>query len=118
MLDLLEDSAAGRGLYIIRNANSTTPSLNGPFRLNGVGSDVFSGRAIGRVLVNPLDNNVVFVCTASGTGGNPNTATVLNPLRGVYRSLNAQAATPTFEQVQITGIATPNDRSKAPKTAR
>src|SRR5689334_15120583 len=44
------DSAFGRGLYIIRNANSASPTLNGPFRLNGVGSDVFSGRAIGRVL--------------------------------------------------------------------
>src|SRR6185503_13527979 len=47
----------------------------------------------------------------AGTGGNPNTTPVLLPPRGVYRSLNAQAAVPTFEQVQITGIATPNDRS-------
>src|SRR6185503_14735211 len=31
------DSAFGRGLYIIRNANSASPTLNGPFRLNGVG---------------------------------------------------------------------------------
>src|ERR1700752_2423368 len=105
------DSAFGRGLYIIRNANSASPTLNGPFRLNSVGGDVLSGRAIGRVLVNPLDHNVIFVCTASGTGGNPNTAGVLAPPRGVYRSVNAQAAAPTFEQVQITGIATPNDRS-------
>jgi hypothetical protein len=105
------DSYFGRGLYIIRNANSASPTLNGPFRLNGVGSDVFSGRSIGRVLVNPLDHNVIFVCTASGTGANPNTAPVAPPPRGVYRSLNAQSAAPTFEQVQITGIATPNDRS-------
>src|ERR1041384_4787576 len=105
------DSAFGRGLYIIRNANSASPILTGPFRLNCVGSDVLSGRAIGRVLVNPLDHNVIFVCTASGTGGNPNTTPVLLPPRGVYRSLNAQAAAPTFEQVQITGIATPNDRN-------
>src|SRR5262249_53195825 len=82
------DSAFGRGLYIIRNANSASPTLSGPFRLNGVGSDVLSGRSIGRVLVNPLDHNVIFVCTASGTGGNPNTTGVLLPPRGVYRSLN------------------------------
>jgi len=105
------DSAFGRGLYIIRNANSASPTLNGPFRLNSVGGDVLSGRAIGRVRVNPLDNNVIFLCTASGTGGNPNTAGVLAPPRGVYRSTNAQAAAPTFEQIQITGITTPNDRS-------
>jgi|GEM_PF-903916 len=105
------DSAAGRGLYILRNANSASPTLSGPFRLNGVGADVLSGRAIGRVLVNPLNHNVIFVCTGSGTGGNPNTATVLQPPRGLYRSTNAQSAAPTFEQIQLTGIATPNDRN-------
>ena len=105
------DSAFGRGLYIIRNANSASPTLNGPFRLNGAGNDVFTGRSIGRILVNPLDHNTLFVCTASGTGGNPNTTTVLQAPRGIYRSNNAQSASPTFEQIQITGIVTPNDRS-------
>jgi photosystem II stability/assembly factor-like uncharacterized protein len=104
------DSFAGKGLYIIRNANSATPTLNGPFRLNGVGADIFSGRAIGRILVNPLNNNTIFVCTANGTGGNPNTTTVLQPPRGVYRSTNAQSPTPTFEQLAITGTGGP-DRS-------
>ena len=99
------DSFAGKGLYIIRNANSATPTLNGPFRLNGVGTDVFSGRSIGRVLVVPSNNNIIFVCTSTGSGGNPNTST-LNPApRGVYRSTNAQSATPTFEQVAITPLA-------------
>ncbi len=105
------DSSLGRGLYIIRNANSASPTLTGPFRLNGASNDVFSGRAIGRVLVNPLDHNVIFVCTSSATGGNPNTTTVLQPPRGIYRSTNAQSATPTFEQIQITGVPTPNDRT-------
>ena len=99
------DSFAGKGLYILRNANSASPTLNGPFRLNGAAADVFSGRAIGRILVNPLNNNTIFVCTANGTGGNPNTTTVLQPPRGVYRSTNAQAATPTFEQLAVTGVA-------------
>jgi photosystem II stability/assembly factor-like uncharacterized protein len=98
------DSFAGKGLYIIRNANSATPTLNGPFRLNGVGANVFSGRAIGRILVNPLNNNTIFVCTANGTGGNPNTTTVLQPARGVYRSTNAQSGSPTFEQLAVTGV--------------
>ena len=105
------DSAFGRGLYIIRNANSASPTLNGPFRLNSASNDVFTGRSIGRILVDPLDHNVIFVCTASGTGGNPNTTTVLQAPRGIYRSTNAQSASPTFEQIQITGIVTPNDRS-------
>jgi photosystem II stability/assembly factor-like uncharacterized protein len=105
------DSSIGRGLYIIRNANSPEPALNGPFRLDGANNDVFSGRAISRVLVNPLDHNVIFVATSSATGGNPNTTTVLQPRRGIYRSTNAQSASPTFEQIQITGVPTPNDRT-------
>ena len=109
--NLSADSFAGRGLYIIRNANSLTPTLNGPFRLDSSSNDILTGRAIGRIVVNPLDNNVIFLCTASGTGGNPNTSPTTLPPRGIYRSTNAQSATPTFSQVQVTGIATPNDRS-------
>jgi photosystem II stability/assembly factor-like uncharacterized protein len=109
--NLSADSFAGRGVYIIRNANSPSPTIHGPFRLDSSSNDIFSGRAIGRIVVSPLDNNVIFVCTASGTGGNPNTSPAALPPRGIYRSTNAQSANPTFSQVQITGIATPNDRS-------
>jgi photosystem II stability/assembly factor-like uncharacterized protein len=109
--NLSADSFAGRGLYIIRNANSASPILTGPFRLDTASNDVFTGRAIGRIMVNPANNNVVFVCTTSGSGGNPNTTPTSLPPRGLYRSTNAQSASPTFSQVQITGVATPNDRS-------
>ncbi len=109
--NLSADSFAGRGLYIIRNANSASPTLTGPFRLDGNANDVFTGRAIGRIAVNPSDHNVIFVCTTSGSGGNPNTTPLLLPPRGIYRSTNAQSANPTFSQVQITGLPTPNDRS-------
>lgn len=109
--NLSADSFAGRGVYIIRNANSASPALSGPFRLNSSSNDVFTGRAIGRIVVNPADNNVIFVCTTSGTGGNPGTTPANLPPRGIYRSTNAQSANPIFSQVQITGIASPNDRS-------
>jgi photosystem II stability/assembly factor-like uncharacterized protein len=109
--NLSADSFAGRGVYIIRNANSPSPTLHGAFRLDSSSNDIFTGRAIGRIVVNPLDNNVIFVCTTSGTGGNPNTATIALPPRGIYRSTNAQSASPTFSQVQVTGISVPNDRS-------
>jgi photosystem II stability/assembly factor-like uncharacterized protein len=105
------DGAAGRGMYILRNANSASPTLNGPFRLDGTGADVFTGRAIGRILVNPLNTNTIFLVTAQATGGNPNTAVVSPPRRGLYRSTNAQSASPTFEQIQVTGLPTPNDRT-------
>lgn len=97
------DSFAGKGVYIIRNANSGTPTINGPFRMNGAAADVLSGRSIGRILVDPLDNNVIFVCTTSGVGGNPGARPNSPPARGIYRSTNAQSATPTFEKVTITG---------------
>jgi hypothetical protein len=109
--NLSADSFAGKGVYILRNANSPNPTLNGPFRLDGLGNDVFSARSIGRILVNPANNNVIFVTTAQGTGGNPNTTVFNPPRRGLYRSTNAQSATPTFEQVQITGVSSPNDRN-------
>jgi hypothetical protein len=105
------DSFAGKGIYIIRAANSGSPTLSGPFRLDAVAADVFSGRGIGRIVVNPLDNNTIFVCTTSASAGNPNVGLATLPPRGIYRSTNAQAATPIFAQVQITGITTPNDRS-------
>jgi photosystem II stability/assembly factor-like uncharacterized protein len=108
---LSADSFGGKGLYIIRNANSPSPTLGGPYRLDGLGNDVFTGRSIGRILVNPLNNNTIFVVTAQGTGGNPNTSLFNAPRRGLYRSMNAQAGSPTFEQVTITGVASPNDRN-------
>ncbi len=109
--NLSADSFAGRGVYIIRNANSPSPVLTGPFRLDASSNDIFTGRAIGRIVVNPLDNNTIFVCTTSGTGGNPNTSPATLPNRGIYRSTNAQAANPIFAPVQITGVPTPNNRS-------
>lgn len=105
------DCFAGKGLYIIRSANSASPTLSGPFRLDGSSADVFSGRAIGRILVDPADNNNLFVCTASGVSGNPTVGQASPPVRGIYRSTNAQAAIPTFAKVAITGIAAPGDRS-------
>jgi hypothetical protein len=109
--NLSADSFAGKGLYIIRNANSANPVLTGPFRQDGLGADVFTGRSIGRIMVSSTDHNIVYVSTTSGTGGNPNTG-ILNPPRaGLYRSTNALSANPTYEQVQITGVATPNNRS-------
>jgi putative transposon-encoded protein len=105
---LSADSFAGKGVYIIRSANSATPTISGPFRLDGAAADVFTGRSIGRILVNPSNNNMIFVCTASGTGGNPNTGLNVAPNRGIYRSTNAQSASPTFSQLTITGTTGPD----------
>ncbi|HEX8281536.1 MAG TPA: hypothetical protein VF551_09170, partial [Chthoniobacterales bacterium] len=94
---------AGRGMYIIRNALSATPTITGPFRMNGANADVLSGRATGKIIVPQGQNDVLFLSTTQAIGGNTAVRPAEAPPRGIYRSTNAQSATPTFEKVAITG---------------
>ncbi|HYR58310.1 MAG TPA: hypothetical protein VEO95_06770, partial [Chthoniobacteraceae bacterium] len=92
--NLSGDSAAGVGIYIITNADGVSPALSGPF-----GAAAFNNRSISRIAINPGDHNTIFVTTTSGTVGNPGGSTgnfVAQPTRGLYRSQNALAATPSF----------------------
>jgi hypothetical protein len=96
-------SFIGVGVYCISNAD-TTAVLTGPLNQGTGGGDIFTGRTIGRVIVHPTDPNIIFVTSASGIsgiGGN-NTGLVL-PNAGIYRSVNAMSANPTFEQLTIQG---------------
>jgi Bacterial Ig-like domain (group 3) len=89
------DCFFGVGLYIIRNA-STTADLTGPFNSNGA-SDVFTGRSITQIVVNPADDNKILVSTASGFSGASGDAFNILPGRGLYLSTNAlTGAPPTF----------------------
>jgi MBG domain (YGX type)/Bacterial Ig-like domain (group 3) len=103
--NLSADSFFGVGLYIIKHAD-TTPQLLGPFNLDTTGTDVFTGRAITRILVDPLDDNVVFVSTTSGIGGIgadsiPSVLLANLPSRGLYRSTNAMSADPRFTKITV-----------------
>jgi hypothetical protein len=103
--NLSADSFSGVGLYIIKHADST-PQLLGPFNLDTTGTDVFTGRAITRILVDPLDDNVVFVSTTSGIGGIgadsiPSVLLANLPSRGLYRSTNAMSAGPRFSKITV-----------------
>lgn len=103
--NLSADSFSGVGLYIIKHAD-TTPQLLGPFNLDTTGNDVFTGRAITRVLVSPTDDNVVFVSTTSGIGGIgadsiPSVLLANLPSRGLYRSTNAMSADPRFTKITV-----------------
>jgi len=91
------DSFFGVGLYIIRGATQASPTLSGPFNSNGT-NDVFTGRAITQILVNPSNDNNILVSTVAGSSGMGGDILNLNmlPTRGVYRSTNALSATPTF----------------------
>src|SRR5947209_8781237 len=103
--NLSGDSFFGVGLYIIKHAD-TTPQLLGPFNKDGSNNDIFTGRAITRVIVSPTDDNIVFVSTTSGIGGIgadaiPSVIAANLPSRGLYRSTNAMSANPTFTKLTV-----------------
>ncbi|HJQ68444.1 MAG TPA: C25 family cysteine peptidase [Blastocatellia bacterium] len=87
------DSFFGVGLYKITNAESATPTLNGPLNPGGI----FTGRAIGDVVVHPTNPDIIFVSTASGIGGlnceafGGGTVPPL-PGRGLFRSTDGGAS--------------------------
>ena len=102
------DSYAGVGVYRIDNAE-TTPTILGPFatRVAGTGTAVstgiaFTNTSISKILVDPTDQNKIFVGnttgvyglsgTGQGTGG-------VNGFVGLWFSETAQSATPVFSRV-------------------
>ena len=95
------DSFFGVGLYRITNAESVTPTIEGPFNLNTGGTDVLSKRSISRILINPTVPNTVFVGTASGVGGLFGDVGAALPGRGLFRSTNALAADPRFDRLDV-----------------
>ena len=110
--NLSADSFFGNGLYIITNADTFNPTLNGPYGMRGSdGADIFSGRSIVSIAVDPSNHNNIFCATSSGVGGIvPDTYSALPP-RGLYRSTNAFAGingtgTPTFTLLSIVGSET------------
>ena len=78
----------GVGLYIIRGATQAIPTLSGPYNSGG-SNDVFTGRSITQILVNPSNDNNILVSTAKGTSGMSGEQLNVLPTRGVYRSSNA-----------------------------
>ncbi|HZS28169.1 MAG TPA: hypothetical protein VFB76_13135 [Candidatus Angelobacter sp.] len=105
--NLSADSFFGVGLYIIHSASTATPVVTGPFNTDGT-NDLFTGRSITKIIVNPTDSTKILVSTASGTSGLTGGAFGTSPARGVYLSTNAQSATPTFARVNVqtgTGVA-------------
>jgi photosystem II stability/assembly factor-like uncharacterized protein len=101
--DFSGDSFFGVGVYRITNAN-TTATLTGPLNQTAGAVDIFTGRAISRIIVHPTDPNTIFVSTTSGIAGIGGTNAGLTvPNAGIYRSTNAMGATPTFAQLTIQG---------------
>ena len=96
------DSYFGVGIYRIDNAYSATPTITGP-----IGGSSFNGRGISKIIVHPTNPAIIFVASTSGVGGIISAATSPLPSRGVYRSTDATAATPTFTQIGV--LASPSN---------
>lgn len=107
--NLSADSFFGLGLYRIDNAD-TAPVVSGPFNptptSDVIGAKTFTGRSIGRILVDPTDAATVFVAVSSGIGGSGGDALGASPpitaLRGIYRSTNATSGSPSFTKLTVT----------------
>jgi hypothetical protein len=100
------DSFFGVGVYIITNA-TTTANLAGPFNAPTVSpnpdgfTDVFTGRSINRILVNPNNDNQILVATTAGFSGASFGPFNILPTMGVYFSTNALSGAPTFARSSI-----------------
>ncbi|HEY9402447.1 MAG TPA: carboxypeptidase regulatory-like domain-containing protein [Pyrinomonadaceae bacterium] len=101
---------AGIGMYRINNAE-TTADLTGPINplvTTGVaGTRAFTSRSISKIVVHPTDPATIFASTSQGTSGNPNqnppgVVPTFVSLRGVYRSTDATASSPTFTKLTVT----------------
>jgi hypothetical protein len=95
--NLSGDSFFGSGFYIITAADTVTPVVNGPYNLRvSDNADIFSGRSIVGIAVDPSNHNNVFVATSSGVGGIVASAYSVLAERGLYRSTNAFAGVDTI----------------------
>ena len=102
------DSYVGVGVYLITGADSANPVLNGPFNLDAAGKDVFSGRCVKGLAVDPT-GNTVWVGTVTGVQGKTGVIPAGAPIRGLYRSTNFKSGSPTWEKIPVLGEVVPGD---------
>ncbi len=93
------DCFFGVGIYRIDNA-STTADLSGPFA-----TPQFIGRSISKIVIHPLNPNIMFVASASGQAGIGGAVSNVLAARGIFRSTNALSPVPTFTKLTVSGLA-------------
>ncbi len=110
------DCFFGAGLYRIDNVNSA-PSLVGPINpsqtVGSLSYNIFNGRGITKIVVDPTNAATIFVSTARGIGGSgANGKGTIPPvaLRGLWRSTNATGAAGSvaFQKLVVTTSGTLN----------
>ncbi|MEO8572326.1 MAG: VCBS repeat-containing protein [Pyrinomonadaceae bacterium] len=93
----------GVGLYRITNAD-TAPLLSQVINKDAGGNDVFTGRAVGEIIIHPTDPNIVFAGTTTGVAGlGQGTTGATLPNAGLFRTTNAMSADPRFAKIAISG---------------
>ncbi|MCA1593763.1 MAG: hypothetical protein LC754_14160 [Acidobacteria bacterium] len=102
------DCFFGVGFYIIKNAE-TTPTLLGPYNTatNTPNGKLANSRSITKILVNPTNDNTIFVGTGSGVGGINGGGGVgpdLTP-RGLFRCENVMTGTPSCTKLDLGGTS-------------
>jgi hypothetical protein len=116
------DCFFGAGLYRIDTV-TTTPSLVGPINpqetIGNLTYQVFNGRGITKIVVDPTNAATIFVSTGRGIGGSGGNSLGLVGgapslgTRGLYRSINATstAASVTFQKLVVTTDGGPDNPS-------
>jgi photosystem II stability/assembly factor-like uncharacterized protein len=100
------DSYAGVGIYRIKNADSSSPTLEGPFETR-TGSmattHAFLYTSISKIIINPNNSNQMIVGNTvgiAGIGGQfPPAFSANGAFVGLYFSSNAQSNSPTWVRV-------------------
>ena len=93
------DSFAGFGVYKLTALKTSSPVLSGPF-----GSSLFSERGIPGLAIDPNNDDVVYVGTATGQQGIGPQAFAGAPPRGLFRSTNFSTGASTFTKLAVANI--------------
>lgn len=93
------DSYAGFGVYKLTALKTNSPILTGPF-----GSGQFSKRGIPGLAIDPNNDDIVYVGTATAQQGIGPQAFAGAPARGLYRSTNFSTGAATFTKLAVANI--------------
>jgi photosystem II stability/assembly factor-like uncharacterized protein len=97
------DSFVGTGVYLITNADGTSPVLNGPFNSDGANHDLFTNRCVIGMAIDSQNDNNVFVGSVTGVVGLYGVLPSPLPRRGLFRSTNFMSGSPTWQKLSVLG---------------
>jgi photosystem II stability/assembly factor-like uncharacterized protein len=93
------DSYAGFGVYKLTALKTSSPVLTGPF-----GSSLFSKRGIPGLAIDPNNDDIVYIGTATAQQGIGPQAFTGAPARGLFRSTNFTTGAAAFTKLAVANI--------------